>query len=492
MTLLRQAPEAGWRQADGEVSVADLPSMVWRGKWYVCGATVVALTLGAVFLTVTVPLYDVQARLLVQQQGMPLQETSDAARWDKEFLATQAEIIRSPEVVRRAVQAYRLVAPAGPEADPTASILVSLRVAPVLGTNVLSVKFSSPNPRDAQRTVSGIIESYRKYLREHEQDTQLESLRLLTRSEKELRDDLAQREEEYLRLREQSPLLGGRGQDAVTIQLARLTKLSESLGEVTSRRLELQNLHQVMEQANRLAYLHEGITRMALTLPADHGIAQLAAVSTDGGLPTASGVLAQFIQQEMLPRDGGAIQAELTRAQAVEHQLAANYGPKHPDVQAAREEVMTWKNRQREYTESAPATLKHELTAVEQYEKQLAELYESELHKAKEVDGYVIRETQALDGIARVQAMHSSLLSQLRQWQLAEQALAGGRLRVTTRVLEEPLLPEQPAWPMPSLVMAVSAAMGLCGGLGLALLHPPRPAKVSVVTAAGRAVEPVG
>jgi uncharacterized protein involved in exopolysaccharide biosynthesis len=42
---------------------------------------------------------------------------------------------------------------------------------------------------------------------------------------------------------------------------------------------------------------------------------------------------------------------------------------------------------------------------------------------------------------------------------------------VTFRVLEEPVAPDEPTWPEPKLVLAISLLLGFCGGLGLALFR---------------------
>jgi uncharacterized protein involved in exopolysaccharide biosynthesis len=166
-----------------------------------------------------------------------------------------------------------------------------------------------------------------------------------------------------------------------------------------------------------------------------------------------------------------AIQQELSRARSHLQQLSAEYGSRHPAVKSAEAQAAAWNDRLAEYLKSAPATLQQELAALARQEQQLQALYDSELKEAKSVDSYLIREQQALDGITRAQAMHSSLLVQLQQWQLTEQALADGRSRITFRVLEEPVAAEEPSWPAPKLVLAVSLALGLCAGLALVFVR---------------------
>ena len=457
----------------GQISLPELHSVVWRGKWQVIGVTLLAGILGGVFLAVVQPTYEIQARLLVEQRGMPLEQVSTDPRGNKEFIATQAEVVRSPAVVGRAVETHALQAPEAPDTDPVVAILETLEVAPVLGTNVLSVQYVSIDPQQAQRTVSAIIESYRAYLHEHEEDSQTEAIKLLTKSEKELRTDLAQRERDYIKLREQSPLLGGQGRDAVDVQINQVTQLGQTLHTVTSRRLELSNLLDAMRQANGRA------NEVADTPVANHSqyVALRAAPSDDPGAfkvqpasYTTVGLIPRFTQQTTAP-DLVAIQQELSRARTQLEQLSSEYGGRHPAVRSAEAQARAWNERLAEYIKAAPATLEQELAAIARQERQLQELYDSELKKAKAVDSYLIREQQSLDGITRVQAMHSSLLEQLQHWQLTEQAIADGRSRITFRVLEEPVAAEEPSWPQPKLVLAVSLALGMCAGLALVFVR---------------------
>jgi len=473
MTAL--ALNADSTEASGQVSLPALQAIVWRRRWQVLGVTLFAIGLGGLFLAVVEPTFDVQARLLVERQGMPLQEAAGDPRGDKEFVATQAEVIRSPAVVKRAVESHGVTVADGLDVDPVVAILAELRVSPVLGTHVLSVKYTTPDPQQGRRALRGIIDSYHAYLREHEEDAQLEAVRLLTRSEKELRDDLTQREKQYLELREKSPLLGGQGRDAVALQIEPLTRLGETLQAITNRRLELSNLLTVMQKANGTAAAGAGseVQFVALKVPADEPDATLTTAGVADVTRPSTGLIHSFTQQTATPHELVSIQQELSRARSSAQQLSTQYGHKHPAVQAARAQVAAWEDRLHEYLESAPVMFRQELEAIERQEKQLQELYQSELAKAKAVDSYVIREQQALDGITRVQTMHSSLLAQLQQWQLSEQALADGRSRVTFRVLEEPIVPEEATWPAPKLVLAVSVILGLCAGIGLALFLGP-------------------
>ena len=76
---------------------------IWRGKWYFVICVAISLLLGVAYLLLVDPEYDLGARLLVEEKGLPLELGQPAPR-DKVFLPTQAEIIRSPAVIDRAVK----------------------------------------------------------------------------------------------------------------------------------------------------------------------------------------------------------------------------------------------------------------------------------------------------------------------------------------------------------------------------------------------------
>ena len=221
-----------------------LPAAVRRRKWTLVGCIGLALTLGAGYLLYCQPLYRVGARVLVRQQ--PLTADSEPVK-DRDFLATQAEIVHSPAVISRAIERHGLISP-DPEVDLRVAIYNALNVSPLLGTDVLSIAYSGPDAAEAIRTVEAVIGSYREYVREIARASHRETLNLLTRREQDLRSDLAEAEAEYRKLRESIPVMG-QGREAATVQRAMLIKLGETLTVARSRRLTLeQQLAAVQEQ----------------------------------------------------------------------------------------------------------------------------------------------------------------------------------------------------------------------------------------------------
>jgi len=436
------------------------------------------LLMGALYVIQAQPMYRVGARVLVQQQGAPLDRTRASDR-DKDFLATQAEIIRSPAVIERAVQRADLRPANNTLVDPVALVMASLKVTPLLGTNVLSLSFRGADPDHGVRGLQAVIASYRQYVREVEHDSHLKALRLLTRNEKELRGDLTALENQYQKLRHDSPLMG-QGKDAASVQRALLTQLGQTLAQTKHRRIELENQLEVISRpafqtaavsempnviAVRASTVGDTSSASARRVATSSARAQVTADPTPALLTTSL-----FSHDANRTRDLSTIQQELVRCQVRQRELAQIYGDKHPDMLAVQEQIKAWKAMQQEMIESLPRALREELASVQLQETRLAEMYGEEFDKVKVVDSYLLKEQQALEGIQRTQTIHESILSQLKQWQLADQALADGRAGVNVSVLEVPALAEREDWPPPLLLLGFCGVVGAIGGVGMITL----------------------
>jgi hypothetical protein len=153
-----------------------------------------------------------------------------------------------------------------------------------------------------------------------------------------------------------------------------------------------------------------------------------------------------------------------------EKEAALRFGDKHHLLQATRDEVKAWEHRIRQQIESIPSILERELEAAQMYEEKLTTLYHEELEESIRLDSRLLKEQQALAAVERVQAIHDSIQSQLRQLQLEGEAAASGHTGVKVTVLAEPKHPTSPVWPSLPLVLGVCGLIGMVGGVGLACL----------------------
>jgi uncharacterized protein involved in exopolysaccharide biosynthesis len=367
---------------DDTIDPADLALILWRRKGFLAASTLSLMIAGAAYLWQAQPAYQVEARILVERQQPPAAATEPAGReteQDKNFLATQAEIIRSPAVVGRAVQRLGLRAPDGFEADPVTSIIGSLSVAPVLGTNVLRIGFRSPDPAEAARTVEGLVDTYRQYVLEGERQSQATKVQLLSESERKLRG-------------------------------------------------EFQSLHQAYQARHR----GESVAVQPAPAPAGEGISLVShsAVGDPAEAQPASFAsveLADVPQADPNERwNAAAIEAELAKAEVHRAELSRSFGPKHPALRAADEQIETWKRLLRERLEAAP--------------------------------------------LQRLKTAHDEVLVELQASEKAEQALAVGQTGLAIGMLQAPSFNGVPVGPPRSVLLGACGLVGLIGGLGLTWL----------------------
>jgi uncharacterized protein involved in exopolysaccharide biosynthesis len=163
--------------------------------------------MGVAYLVLTEATYEAQTRILVQQEELAMEQKA-APRTDKLFAATQAEVIRSPLIVRQALASLGISQPALETEDPVTQVLEALHVAPVVQTDVLTLRFRSQDPDRTVAVINAIIAAYQAHLREIESDSQSETLSLLSTRERELRSELNRLQEKHELLRESSPLVG--------------------------------------------------------------------------------------------------------------------------------------------------------------------------------------------------------------------------------------------------------------------------------------------
>jgi uncharacterized protein involved in exopolysaccharide biosynthesis len=469
-------------------SASELFDLVWRRKRIVASCVVASTLLGAVYLHYAVPTYAVRARVLVQPERWPLNNRADS-RPDKEFLATQAEIISSRAVIERVLPLATSHSELAVGPDPLLAVLEKLAVEPVTGTNVLSLSYNCQVPTEGIATVESILDSYRQFLQQLNDDSRLESLHLLTRSEEKLRTELEAREAAYLELRKDSPFVG-RDRDATTFQRTILENLAEAVSEARQHRIDLENRAELLAQA-------QSSTLDARLTQANHAVMKVATRDPDGdvsvglrGLTPVVPVIARTeldsgvalrahttaLKPELVASVGLAatpefefVSRELLAAEMLERELVHHCGPKHPDLRAARERVATWKQRLQTLTEQAPAALQHELVVAKSRENQLLQLYDQELQNAKANDDFLVKESLELDGIERLKSIHNSIIAQMNDWQLVEPSEDGG-MGAKVVVLEAPSIGTGPIWPKKSLLLSLCAAMGTLVGLAIVVV----------------------
>jgi uncharacterized protein involved in exopolysaccharide biosynthesis len=412
------------------IFLRDLPGIAWRGRWYLAGCLALTLLLGTVYLMGATSIYNVSAQILVEQRASVF-DSDSRVRGGGNFLATQAEIIHSPPIVRRALNGIPALSeppegfvddPNAPPFDPSRKILKSLVATPIVGTDVLAISYRSSRPGLGVEFVESLIATYRDYVVDLEQGPHRDALALLSRKEEELSLQLAELENEYQELRAGSESMG-EGENALQVQKSVLERQAQMLVEARSRRVDLEN------QLNAMKW------------------------SQSNG---SSGV-----------GSNSPIQQELWRAEVRFAELTQQYSEKHPEVRAVKHQMETLRKQLRS---SSTAALESRLRAARGTEKRLSALYNGELEKAKTLDSHHLEEEEIRAAISSLEGVHQAALSKLKDMELVVEARQEGGAGILIRVLEAPVSGYDPIWPRPELVLLPCALVGIMGGLALAVV----------------------
>lgn len=480
--MIGQTPPNSGRSGSelGQLTAVDLVAIAWRRRLLLLVCSLFSIGLGILYVSFAEPTFEVESRLLVQQKSVLGDPARDLSKRDDEFMMTQAQIVSSPMVLNAALAVQEL-------ADTDDSSVLLRRIVsnfsanPVPGANVIKISYSGKSEREAIGTVDAIVDSYRRYVREMQRATYRETLNLLTDNDQKLRQEIVELEEEYERLREESSIVG-HGRDSASIQRSLLADLGATIIQVRNRRIELANqLNIMLGTGEPVATSTKQLDGSSSLSPTGGTHAILVSTGNQSGIGTVDDILgdrsraAEFATQaEGILQELGSeirdIRRELRQAVAADIGLAQKFEQVHPDRIALREQIASLEKSLEDHLNQAPGILRRELDAVQKQEAQLVALYEEDFEKAKEADLNEIQQQQALGRIQRVQGIHDSILTQLRQFELADSAMAGGDSGIHVSVLQEPVLIRSGISPSPILLLAVCGLFGMTGGFALASL----------------------
>jgi len=347
-------------------------------------------------------------------------------------------------------------------------VLDKLDVEPLLGTHVLSLQFQAYDKDQALAMLSSVIASYREFLQDRERSSHQEVILLLADRERELREEIARLHREFERMHSLSPLLG-RDEQAAEAQRASLTKLAELVSTTKQRRIQLENyrseLAVLREREQHLADQQPPSSEPTTMVGAAASGLDSAALTLQNQRRAAADLLSRMSREGVVSlEDPVRLQEALSEALVREAELDQKFGERHPEIRAVRGLIRSLRDRIDQSVLNAPQMVDRELQSVRDHEARLTSAYEEEFDRVKEVDGFLLREQQALSEVERVQAVHDTVVTQLHQLDLADEAVSGGRPSVSVRILDGPVVDTDQTWPKPLPLLALCAVVGACGG----------------------------
>ncbi|HBN76601.1 MAG TPA: hypothetical protein DD473_12450 [Planctomycetaceae bacterium] len=404
---------------------------LFRKYWYLVGlSTLFAVSLAVAYLAVTKPIYEAQVRIVVQNLGLGLESTNLAKTYDKEFLATQSEVIRSPATLTRSLE--ELPEPTDPakpksQSEQVGAIAEALRVNPLAKTDIIKLTYQHSDPQQATARLESIINCYQNHLRELEKSSASRSVVLLEQRKAELEQDIAQLQQDLKMISTNT-----------YSESPEVDTQSNSIMEVLTRRLiEIQS--EIASLTVQLDLLQES---------RDSGRSQVH--STDS------------IVLKEVERNLNAGRTDLAEASQI-------YGPSHPQRLSIEERVRMLESAHTSESAVLQVELQASLNRFQKEEESLRELIRAENQRLKTAHTIQGDEVQIQAKLAQVSELHASIAETLQSMKLANQSLANGDGSIVVSLLDEFVVPRESIWPKPVPVLVISIVMGIMAGVACLL-----------------------
>jgi uncharacterized protein involved in exopolysaccharide biosynthesis len=454
-----------------QIPAIDTRSLL-RGWRTILISTAAAILIGAAFTMTIQPQQQVGAKLIVEPRAVDIDGKTPSPR-DREFLPTQAEILRSPSVIASAVRRTDAAVSETELANHVIKSAANLKIDPLAGTSILQLQYTDSTSQRAADFVNALVEGYREYLAETEKHQHKEMLELLTARDSDLRAELATLHGEYETLKQEHA--GNAGADAITSARI-LAGLEESLATIQSHRLLLQRAeHRLQSGANP-----------PLTSDAPASTSETAgAVSGDlyGQRDVALSELSALSREVWsdVPDPTDAIE-RMRQAQSLASELRVSLGPQHPELRAAEALVARYEQELTHLAQTALAYVQRSLESMRMQEEALQARYDSYLLSTNETNVMRLKESQKLAEIDRAQRSYETVHAQLTQWQLVDQAMANGRAETSVSMLERPTPAERSFAANPLIVMGVAGLLGLMFGVSWLAMLPQLKSSMNSLT----------
>jgi len=436
----------------------DLWQVIILRKWLILFGLLVGAGLGYLYAIKQAPVYETTAQVLVVNERKPVlpMKGIEAEIGYEQNSATHSLLIRSPLIVRRAIEDHQLGALQSFAGKSNLSRVIIDGISVIRAdsggdgsANVLEMKFQGPDPLECAQVLKAVIESYQSFLGETAQNISKETVQLITEAKDSLLTHLREQEAQYRKFRQDAPLLWNKDK-GTNIHQARLTQIEAARSELLLAYTQTKAQLLALDDA-----LRNGGNREALRLMVHKVAGDSAARDTDNKSPTGD-VFPLLLERQM---------------------LLENHGPDHPSVRAIQKRIDLTRSYhqsvaiQRELRDAGTQptdflmvyleSLREELKANKQRQNDLDALFQKERKAAKAMADYEVTDETYRNDISRTQQLFEGVVKRLEEVNLIKDY--GG---YKTQVISPAGIGVQ-IEPKFERIMAVACILGLLGGLVL-------------------------
>lgn len=406
----------------------DLAQIASRHKWLLVTALLGGLALGHLAFLKLGPEYDAVARILVSRQvQVPVRESLTQALYS-EGRGEHVEIIRSPMIVRKAIENGQLdkLPSLQRSDDPVEDILDALQVKRTAGQdnstlNVFEIKYRNRQREDSRAVVNAIIAAYHDYLLATKQETTSELAQQIAKMDGELAKRIEQKQQELLEFRRNAPLLwrtapGEQRQpgDVTNVHQERVVEIERDRRQNLLRRAEING---------KIRALQNAIDQSASKEELESVVRLLIASSQAAGGTQAAGP-----NSLLSPTTADVASSQLLPLLIEEQKLLRDFADDHPDVVNVRRSIAKLKefyesrgisltellgrgDSQTDLATGYMRFLKQQLEELDHKDAELTAIFEAETQAVKDIVQFTVEDQARSEELDRLKAQWNAIVN---------------------------------------------------------------------------------
>lgn len=298
-----------------------------------------------------------------------------------------------------------------------------ISVEPVEGTRVVAISYVSPNPVLSRRIANSVAQAYIEELLDMHMESSGQSIKWMRNKAEEQREKLEEAEQLLHEYKKKHNIVTI--EDRLAILPERLAELSEKMTQAETRRKELESIYSQVKD------------------------------KPDNALETLSVIATSVAIDE--------INKKILLAEQKIAELSKKYGPKHPRMITATNELNGLRRKKHQELKNAVERVKNEYLLAQSQEAQF-----SEMLKQTKYDAEVLNEKSIQLGILKRQVETNQYLYDALIKRMKEKDLTEKNQLVNVWVIEKATTPELPLPGKGRRNILLALILGLFGGIGLA------------------------
>jgi len=441
--------------------------VAWQRKSLVILGIMLGLVLGTLYYAQREKTYQSMSQMLVVKKtadsGMSLGGNSQNAGYMEDYMSTQSIIIRSPEILMRALKKPMLQDMNSYKEDQIEDRIFAIREQLAIvrdnkdtvagaSSNVLTLSFKGPNSDDCKKVLEAIIISYSEFLNETYRNVSEKTLDLINSARTTLQVNLEQDEQKFADFRKANPILLFKTPTGSNMY-------SERLSRIEARRAEFR-----LEKAE-----------------AEERLGQIDKAYKEGGKSAAMDKIATMNLNSRAVESVSKYEEEVLKLQLQKKKASQSYAPNHPVMKELDEMIELYRtlsggnfggNLERDG--QAPVgvqmdtptrvmkALKDRIEGLDMMGRTLDNMFQMDQNHAREIQNYEVEEDRHKARVTATRELLATIVKRLNEINLVKDF--GG---YEARVLAPPGSGRKVS-PNGYTVFPISSIGGLLAGLCLA------------------------